>query len=483
MNEKAGAQISKKAFLQSFFILLALMLLAGILTRVIPAGTYQRMEIEGRMVLDPNSYQPVERPAYPIWRWFTAPFEVLAGPDALILITILVFILLVSASFAILDKTGILAAALFGIVHSFGKHKYILLPVITLFFMVMGAFFGLFEEILPLVPLLIALSYSLGWDALVGLGMSIFAANMGFSAAITNPFTIGVAQRLADLPLFSGAAFRFPIFLTIYLALTFFLLRYARRIEQNPQASLLWGEDFAERNKYNTAPHLSNPIFPKHLRPASIWFLIFVVLILCVLFSTSFIPNLSDYSLPVVGILFFIGGLGAGLLSQPKRGTIAQALLEGLSGIAPGIPLILMAAAIQFIMRSGSVMDTILHSAASLFQSTGPFSAAYLIFGLALLLEFFIGSAGAKAILMMPILLPLADLVGITRQVTVLAYCFGDGFSNLAYPTNPVLLIALGLAGVRYGRWMRWSASLWFVVLGITAFFLWLGVKIQYGPF
>lgn len=483
MNEKAGAQISKKAFLQSFFILLALMLLAGILTRVIPAGAYQRVEIEGRTVLDPNSYQSVARPDYPVWRWFTAPFEVLAGPDALILITILVFILLVSAAFAVLDKTGILAAALFSIVRSFGNRKYILLPIVTLFFMLMGAFFGLFEEILPLVPLLIALSYSLGWDALVGLGMSIFAANMGFSAAVTNPFTIGVAQRLAGLPLFSGATFRLPIFLAIYLALTFFLLRYAKRIEQVPQASLLWGEDLAERNKYNAQSTLPNTTSRPHLRAASIWFISFVLLILCVLFSASFIPAISDYSLPIVGILFFIGGLGAGILSKPERGVISQALLEGLAGMAPGIPLILMAAAIQFIIRSGSVMDTILHSAAGLFQSAGPLSAAYLIFGLALLLEFFIGSAGAKAILMMPILLPLADLVGVTRQVTVLAYCFGDGFSNLAYPTNPVLLIALGLAGVRYGRWMKWSAPLWLAVLGLTAFFLWLGVKIQYGPF
>ena len=145
-------------------------------------------------------------PDYPIWRWFTAPIEVLWGPDNLVVITIIVFILLVSGAFAVLDKSGILQNALAGIVKRFGKRKYLLLLVISFFFMLLGAFLGLFEEIVPLVPLMIALSYSLGWDALVGLGMSILATNMGFSAAITNPFTIGVAQKLAGLPLFSGVA-------------------------------------------------------------------------------------------------------------------------------------------------------------------------------------------------------------------------------------------------------------------------------------
>lgn len=484
MNEKAGAQISRKAFLQSFFILLALIFIAGILTRTIPAGTYQRIETaQGRLVLDPTSYQTIERPNYPIWRWFTAPIEVLAGPDALILITILIFILLVSAAFAILDKTGILATALSTIVNKFGSRKYILLPIITFFFMFMGAFFGLFEEILPLVPLLIALSYSLGWDALVGLGMSIFAANMGFSAAITNPFTIGVAQRMADLPLFSGAWLRLPIFIVIYIALTIFLLAYAQRIEQTPQRSPLWGEDSAERAKYRATTSAHALPKPSGLRGASIWFVSFIILILVVLISAPLIPALGDYSLPIVGVLFFIGGLGAGLLSHPKSGLVQNALFEGLIGMAPGIPLILMAAAIQHIIRSGSVMDTILHAAAELFQTATPLTATYLILGLALLIEFFIGSGGAKAVLMMPLLLPLADLVGITRQVTVLAYCFGDGFSNLAYPTNPVLLIALSLAGVHYARWMRWTAPIWLAILAITAFFLWLATRVGYGPF
>jgi uncharacterized ion transporter superfamily protein YfcC len=162
---------------------------------------------------------------------------------------------------------------------------------------------------------------------------------------------------------------------------------------------------------------------------------------------------------------------------------IGKALLEGFGGMAPGIPLLLMAASIKHIVTNGQVMDTILHSAAGALQNTTPLVAVLVIYGLALVMELFIGSAGAKAVLMMPILLPLADLVGVTRQLTVTAYCFGDGFSNLTYPTNPILLITLGLAAVSYGKWMRWTAKLWLAVVPVTILFLWLLSLVNFGPF
>ena len=483
MDQKAGAQISKKAFIQSALILLLLMIIAGVLTRVLPTGLYERQVVDGRTIITPDSYQAVARPDYPIWRWFTAPIEVLWGPDNLVVITIIVFILLVGGAFAVLDKSGILKNALASIVRRFGKRKYLLLLIISFFFMMLGAFLGLFEEIVPLVPLMIALSYSLGWDALVGLGMSILATNMGFSAAITNPFTIGVAQKLAGLPLFSGWLFRIPIFLVVYALLAWFLVSYARKIDRNPEASLIFKEDQADRVRYASLDLSQFAGDNKRLGKAALVFGLFVLLIVLVLVSSPFVPFLSDYALPLVGILFFAGGLAAGFVSGAGRKIIGKALLEGVTGIAPGIPLLLMAASIKHIITSGQVMDTILHSAAGGLQNASPLTAVLIIYLLALLIEFFIGSAGAKAVLMMPILLPLADLVGVTRQLTVTAYCFGDGFSNLAYPTNPVLLITLGLASVGYAKWMKFTWKLWLLVIPVTVFFLWLGNLIQYGPF
>lgn len=399
MEPKSGAQISTRAFLQSVIILFVLMMLAGLMTRLLPAGSYARITIADRQVIDPQSFQPVEKPAYPAWRWFTAPVEVLWGPDAVIIITIIVFSLMVGVSFAMLDKTGILAAAVQRLVQAFGGRKYLLLLLISFFFMLLGAFFGIFEEVVPLVPVMVALSYSLGWDALVGLGMSILATNMGFSAAITNPFTIGVAQRLAGLPLFSGAWFRLPIFAMMYILLAIFLVRYARRIERNPEASLVYKEDRQGRARHEASlpdALLGGQAIP---RRAIIWLFACLGLILAVLVLVPFLPALSDFALPLVGLLFFIG------------------------------------------------------------------------------------SGSAKAFLLMPIVLPLADLVGVTRQVTVTAYCFGDGFTNLAYPSNPVLLICLGLTIVSYPKWMKWTLPLWIGVLLVALFFMGLGVAIRLGPF
>jgi uncharacterized ion transporter superfamily protein YfcC len=483
MDQKAGAQISIKAFIQSAVILFVLMIAAGVVTLVIPAGSYSRIIQEGRSVIDPNSFQYIARPDYPIWRWLIAPIEVLGGPDNLVVITIILFILLVGGAFAVMDKTGILNAALSWVVKKAGGRKYVLLLAVAFFFMFLGAFFGLFEEIVPLVPIMIALAYSLGWDALVGLGMSILATNMGFSAALTNPFTIGVAQRLAGLPLFSGFLFRIPIFLGFYAILAVFLYQYARKIDKKPEDSLMYGDDQAERAKYKNLDLSELAASGPGLKRATIWFLAFVLLITAVLIGSSFISALSDYSLPIVGILFFIGGLGAGFLSGAPGKTVWSALWDGVTGIAPGIPLLLMAASVKYIVASGGVMDTILHTASNSLTGTNPTTAVFLIFVLALVLEIFISSAGAKAVLMMPILLPLADLVGVTRQSTVLAYCFGDGFSNMAYPTNPVLLICLGLASIGYGKWMRWTWKMWAAVVVLVLIFLTIAVLIHYGPF
>ena len=483
MEEKAGAQISQRAFIQSIVILFILMIAAGILGRVVPAGSYARILQDGRQAIDPNSYLPAAHPNYPIWRWLTAPIEVLGGPDGLTIIVIIVFLLFVGVSFAVLDKSGILKYALARLMLRFGGRKYVLLLLITFFFMLVGAFFGIFEEVVPLVPIMIALSYSMGWDSLVGLGMSILATNLGFSAAVTNPFTIGVAQKIAELPLFSGFGLRILIFIAVYAVLAVFLVLYARKIERRPEASEIFKEDQANRNKYAHVTFNPEDTAGLKMKPVLVWLVVFLALIVAVLLGGPFIPALSDYSLPLVGVLFLIGGVGAGLISGTGSGRVLRAALEGLTGILPAIPMILMAASIKFIVVQGGVMDTILHSSVQAISQSSPFAAAVIIYGLALVIELFVASGSAKAFLMMPILLPIADLVGVTRQVAVTAYCFGDGFSNLAYPTNPVLLICLGLTVVSYPRWMKWTAKLWLWILLVTVAFLGIAVAIKYGPF
>jgi uncharacterized ion transporter superfamily protein YfcC len=481
MQEKAGAQISRKAFLQSAGILLLLMIVAGILTLVVPAGRYERALTDGREIVLPETFKSIASPDYPAWRWFTAPVEVLAGPDGLSVIMIIVFILLVGGAFAVLDGTGILRASVAGLVRRFEGRKLLLLAVITLFFMLLGALFGVFEEVVPLVPLMITLAYSLGWDSLIGLGMSILATNMGFSAAISNPFTIGVAQQLAGLPLFSGAWIRVLIFVAFYLVLLAFLAGYARRIEARPDASLTYSLDHTLRARSSTGWDRGQA--PPRLGAAIRWFLGFVILILALLVAAPFVSALSSFTLPLVGILFLLAGLGAGLISGAGARATFRALGQGILGIAPGVVLILMAVSVKHIVAQGAILDTILHAASQPFSGASPLAALLAAFGVTLLIEIFVASGSAKAFLLMPILVPLADLLGLTRQTIVLGYAFGDGFSNMVYPTNAVLLISLGLTVVSYPTWIRWTARLWLVILALAVAFLALAVAVGYGPF
>jgi len=482
MEQKAGAQIGMRAFIQSVVILFVLMMIAGVLTLVVPAGQYTRIQVDGRQTIDPASFHLIEHPNYPIWRWFVAPLEVLGSSSGLTVIVIIIVLFFAGGAFAVMDKTGTLRAFIGSIVRRFRDRKYMLLWIVPLAFMFLGATLGTFEEVVLLVPVMIALSYSLGWDALVGLGMSILATNMGFSAAISNPYTLGVSQQLAGLPLFSGAWFRIIVFIVIYLIFVAFLTAYARKIDKDPKASLVHGEDNAEREKYKGMDASLVAEDPRQNRAIK-FFGLFLLFIFAVMLMGPFVPAISDYALPIVGILFLVGGLGAGFISGAGGKKVWQGLVEGWGGLAPSVPMILMAASIRFIIDSGGVTDTILHAAADPFQKLGAFPAALVVYALALGIEFFIASGSAKAFLMMPIILPLADLIGVTRQTAVLAYIFGDGFSNLAYPTNPVLLISLGLTVVSYPKWLRWTAKLWLWVILATVAFLGIAVAIHLGPF
>lgn len=482
-NEAAVLRISKKVFVQSALILLLLMIAAGIMGVIIPSGTYELVESEGRSALVPGSFQYTEAPDYPVWRWFTAPVEVLWGDDAPVVITIIFVILFIGGSFALLDRAGVLKALIARIVLRMGHRKYLLLAVIIFCFMLFGALAGIFEEIVILVPIMIALAYLLGWDAMTGLGMSLLATAFGFSAALANPFTIGVAQRLAGLPVFSGLGLRALVFIITYAVLTIFLTRYARRIESNPELSPLYGDDAGMRSRFSLSKDRLSAQADPGLRGAVNWFICSLAAMAAISFCAAYFEALSAVTLPLIGLLFFIGGIGSALLSGLKPGQAVSIFGTSVAGIAPAVVLILMAVSVKHIMTQAGVMDTILHYAVNTIGDASPFAAALLVYLLVLFLNFFIGSASAKAFLVIPIIAPLVDLVGVTRQTAVLAFAFGDGFSNVLYPTNAVLLIALGLAGVSYVKWFRWVVGLQGLVLVITAVFIALAVSINYGPF
>lgn len=480
MENNSEIQISKKSFFSSVAILFLLMMAAGILTYVIPAGTFEKTYIDGREAILPGTFTFTGAGRYPVWRWFTAPFEVLWSPDAVTVISIILFIFIIGGTFTVLDKSGMLQYIMNGLVRRFGSSRYQLMAVLVLFFMLFGSVFGIFEELVALVPIVILLSYALGWDSLTGLGMSALAAGFGFSAATLNPFTLGIAQKLSGLPAFSGIGYRIGVFLLCYLVLYGFLYRYAKKIERDPQLSSVYQEDRAQREKYSGAGSVEELPNQQYLGKTVKIFGAALLLVILFIIAGFFVPSLSAVSLPVMALLFLVGGLIAA--SQSKYGgSILKDFAAGIGGIAPSAILILMAMSVKLIITCGGIMDTILYYASESVSRMGQYGAIMMIFALVLTLNFFVGSGSAKAFLLMPIIAPLADLVGLTRQVAVQAFCFGDGFTNMLYPTNPLLMITLGVTVVSYPKWFRWSIGLQLMILVINAGLLALAVFIGYG--
>lgn len=483
MEQKRGVSLSKKSFFSSVSILGILMVLSGILTRILPAGSYERILEEGREKILPGSFKLLERPDYPVYRWITAPFEVLFSEDQVTIIVIILFLLLIGASFRVLDESGLLRYIMESMVEKYEKRKYVLMGLMILFFMSFGALFGIFEELIVLVPMAVTLSYSFGWDSLVGLGISAMASGMGFAAAILNPFTLGVAQKIAGLPAFSGSFYRILIFAIIYGILYGYLYFYARRIEKNPSYSMVYEEDRVLKERFS---HFEEPTaeqkkdFGKVVKVYG-YFMLSMVLIIILGF---FIPALSSAALPLVAVIFLVASITAGILSEykPVNGMLMD-LWKGFSSMLPAVLLILMAMSIKHIMTNGMVMDSVLHYASGKLSGLSPNMAVFGLYILILMLDFFIGSGSAKAFLVMPILLPLTDLLNVTRQTAVQAFLYGDGFSNLLFPTNPTLMIALGLTVVSYPKWIRWSIKIQGIIFTVTLLSLFLANAFQYGPF
>ena len=485
-QEQATIKIGKRTFIIAFVILFLLMVAVGIMTQVIPTGSYLRETVDGKETIIEDSFQYTDAARLPVYRWFTAPVEVLGSADGAVVIVIIFFLLAVSMAFSLLEKSNIMSLFITRVVRRFRKRKYMLMAIIVFLFMLLGAVLGTFEENIALVPLILALAYCLGWDSLVGLGMSMLASCFGFTAAITNPFSIAITQEIAGLTLYSGSGYRVIIFLVFYAVLFAFLYLYARKIERDPTKSKVYGDDAALREKYSDPESLETMLSEKtvedqkKLEKASLVFGGFLILMAALFIAASFVSILSDLMLPLLAVLLLAGSVIAsgiaGIGGKQKLRIIGSAAM----GIAPGIVLILMAMSIKIIIANGGIMDTILYHTANAIASTSPFVAILLIYALILLLELFVGSSSAKAFLVMPLIAPLADMFHFT-QTSVLAFSFGDGFSNMIYPTNPVLLICLGLTVVSYTKWMKWTVKLQLVSLVLAAGFLLLGVAFNYG--
>ncbi len=463
-REKKGLNISASSFVTAIAVLFALMALTYLLTFIVPGGAYERVADEsGNLVLNTASFHAVKG-GIPFWKWLLSPVLVLGASGSGSLIAVIVFLLVIGGIFNSLDKCRLMAYMLERITHRFGGSRYRLMAAVVLFFMGMGSLIGSFEECVPLVPIVVALASSLGWDALTGMGMSILAAGCGFAAGVCNPFTVGVAQELAGLPMFSGIWLRIVSFVLIYALLLTFLSRHARQVER-PLTQERAGADF-----------VANPAMDRGL----LCFCLLMGAGILLVLSSIFIRALQDYTMIVVAVMFLAAGLSACLVAGMKPARLGRTFLDGVLSILPAVLMILMANSVRFTLEEANILDTILHGAVLLAGTLPRWVVILFVYACALVMNLFIPSGSAKAFLLIPLLAPLAGVFGISAQLVVLAYAFGDGFSNALYPTNPVLLISLGMADVNWGRWARWSGKFQLANLLLTSLILLLGLAVGY---
>ena len=410
-----------KKFPNTYVIIAALIVLCAVLTWFVPGGTYVTGE-DGTL-----SYERVEA-APQTWQVFSAVYHGFVKQAGLI-----IFILVVGGAFWLLNATGAVTAGISRFIARVGRRDKWVLVAITVLFSLAGAVFGMSEETIPFVGIVVPLVVSMGYDALMGMLIVYVASNIGFSAAFLNPFTVGIAQDMAGLPLFSGMGYRVFCWAVLTVLTALFVVIYAHRTRKAP----------AEAVRLEDIP----------LTTRQGWILIVLLLTVIALIVGV---TVWEWYLPEITALFLGMGIVCGIIAGFGANRIAEELLAGAKDILSAALVVGFASGIIVILQDGHVVDSLLHGMQEGLDGTGPVASLSAMYGIQALINFLIPSATAKAAITIPIMAPFADMVGVSRQAMVLAFQFGDGFTNMVTPTSGVLIAALAMARIPYAKWVKW---------------------------
>lgn len=474
-KEKAFAGISLKSFITVVIILVCVIAVSGALSYFIPTGAFLRDE-SGTII--PDSYTEGEVRGIPIWRIITAPVRVFFSSDALTIIMISLFLMIMSGVFNLLEKTDGIKVFIGRLVRRLSSRRGAVICLSVLVFMLFGSFFGMFEELVTLLPVMIILSLSLGLDTMSGLGICMLAACFGFASAITNPFSVGLAASVAGVSPFSGVWLRIVFFVMIYVTLCAFLLIYVKRISKNPALSLTYEIDL-EKRKSLTVVDGSSEDSERETRLFKIYAAFFGVQIVALVLIAS-VRALSSLAIPLLAASFLLGGIICGSLASGKVRVALKYILDGAVAMLPAVLMIALASSVKLIMSESEIIDTVMNFAIKGLENKNKFLAILLVYLLILFLQTFIGSASAKIMLVMPIILPICTALGLSPSIVILAYCMADGFTDMIIPTNPILLVGLSVANVSYGKWFRWTWKLQLATFTLTVLVLFFAVGIGY---
>lgn len=430
----------------TYVIIAILIVLCAVLTWILPGGQYVTAD-DGTLSYEQTDAVPQT------WQVFSAVYHGFVKQAGII-----VFILVVGGVFWLLNATGAVDAGIRRLIAGIGKKDKIVLVALTILFSLAGAVFGMSEETIPFVGIVVPLVVSMGYDAIMGLLVVYVASNIGFSSAFLNPFTVGIAQGMADLPLFSGMGYRLFCwgFLTILLCV--FVVLYARKTLKAP----------AEVETLS-----AQPLTARQTWILAVLFLTIVALVVGVTCWGWYMPEITG--------LFLAMGILCGIIAGFPAGRIADEIVAGAKDILSAALVVGLASGIIVILQDGKVVDSILHAMQSGLDGNGEVASLTAMYFIQAVINVLIPSATAKAAITIPIMAPFSDLVGVSRQAMVLAFQFGDGFTNMITPTSGVLMAALAMARVPYEKWVRWiwKMVVALLVLGLVLLLLTLILPLQ----
>lgn len=442
----ASIKNKKFEFPHVFALIFGLVVLMAVLTYVIPAGEYDRETIDdGQTVVVDGTYHTVESNPTSFLGIFEAIHKGMEESAGIIF-----FILIVGGAFGILTRTKAIEIGLSRVAHKMSGKEMLIIPVVMTLFALGGATFGMAEETIPFILILIPLALKLGFDSIVGVAMVLVGVYAGFTAAFLNPFTVGVAQGIAELPLFSGIGFRIVVWFVFVAVTIAYVMVYARKVKKNPQSSIMYefdqtrtiGEDERENERLTTRQML-----------------IIIVLGITIIGLAGGVMFLDWYITEIAG-LFLLMGIVIGIVGKLRVNEMSDAFVRGSQELIVGALVVGFAYGILVVLEESLTIDTILYFVSNIVSQLPSSLTAIGMFVTQNFINLIVTSGSGQAALTMPIMTPLADLTEVSRQTAVLAFQFGDGITNILTPTGSVLMASLALAKIEWVKWIRWVIPL-----------------------
>lgn len=446
-----------------YVILFVFTAIAALLTHVIPAGQYDRITLpNGRAAVDPETFRYIDASPVGLEQFM------MAVPNGLIdAAQVVFFTLIIGGMFMVIRRTGIIDVAVDKLTRRFAGRSVLMIPTLMIVFAIIATLIGTQELALVYVPVILPLMIALRFDSIVAVGTALLATTAGFSAGVLNPINTGLGQTIAELPLYSGFGLRALLFIALTGAAILYLMRYALKVRANPGLSLMAGSSLEQEKRRVYVHDLDTPAMSFSNRQkwggiAAIGF--FAIMVWGVLTRGWFMTEMAG--------LFVVMGISVGLIAGLGTDKICEAFNEGFRDVLVGAIIVGLARAVAVMLEQGQVMDTLVHGLGGLVGGLPSTFSALGMFASQLGFNFVVPSGSGQALVTMPIMAPLSDLIGVTRQSSVLAYQLGDGLSNILYPTSGYFMATLALAGVAWDRWVRFFLPLFGIWIAISALFL-----------